>query len=246
MPTTKSRLKAVQFHGISSRRISAAIREYSDLLDSKRAELTIQRFLASHVYFFNGLARHHDPVYSRVKFGADFEADFAFYDSSSYGVEWHFVEIENPGKKMFARNGRPSANLTHAIEQARDWNNWIRENVQFARRSFPLILYPFFYVFMGRRSDLTAANRDRLRQINYDNRAWLEVGSLDRFIDCAKTAKNLSGLQLQAYTDAEMRRGLPEDSFEWLTSEHTKLYKGRNPRRLLNDRIRSDVGFSDD
>lgn len=230
------RAHRVQFAKVPQAEIRRAIIEYEALLENHAPELQIHKFLSEHIYFFNCISRHTVPIYSKVRLGAEYEADFAFYDPSSYGAEWNFIEIESPAQKMFTKAGRPSAKLTHAIEQARDWNRWLKANLSYARQQFPLVEFPFFYVFIGRRADLTADMRCRLRQINYDNRSWLEVGSLDRFADGADSARALGEQQLFAYTQAEMLRNEPKQSFDWLRSAYSRSYKKRRVSHLLNER----------
>lgn len=228
--------EAVQMHVLSDERIDKDIRKYESLLGGKAPESSIQAFLASHVYFFNCIARHHTPIFSRVKLGSNFEADFAFFDPSSFGAEWNFVEIESPTKQLFTKTGNQSAALTHAVQQVRDWKRWIAEQLTYARELMPLIKYPFFYVFMGRRCDLTEKTWEKLQQLNYETRMWLEIGTLDRFVSGANSAKALAHQQLRAYSHAEMARSEPRASFDWLRSHHAELYKQRKEAFMLEER----------
>jgi len=221
---------------IARNTINRHVATYKRLLRRHASEAAVHRFLGSHVYFFNSIARHHVPIYSKVKFGAEFEADFAFYDPSSNGAEWYFVEIEAPSQRPFTKAGRPSAKLTHAIEQARDWNMWIRGNLAYSRRQFPLIQYPLFYVFMGRSEEIDDASRERIRQMNYDNRSWLEIGSLDRFTSGAESARALGSLQLNAYSQSDLSHGLPRSDFEWLHSGNAKDMKRFYRRWAMEER----------
>ncbi len=108
------------------KRQTSEIREFLHLLDAKAHERSIHKFLANHSYFFNRLIRldGKSPLYSKVRLGADYEVDFAFFDSGSVGPEWHLVEIESPAAALFTKSGHLSADLTRAIQQIRDWQSW--------------------------------------------------------------------------------------------------------------------------
>ncbi len=115
------------------------IREFLNLLDDSSNERHIHRFLANHSYFFECILRlsGQSPLYSKVKLGNEYEVDFACFDSSSSGPEWYLIEIESPSSKMFTKAGRPSAKLTHTIQQIKDWQNWVQENLEPARKLMP-------------------------------------------------------------------------------------------------------------
>jgi len=44
-------------------------------------------------------------------------ADFVIGEKHSFGFEWQAVELENPLRPMFNKNGDPSQYLNHAIHQ---------------------------------------------------------------------------------------------------------------------------------
>lgn len=228
---------------LTNETIDQDISEYLRLLDERSAEAKVQAFLAAHPYFFNGLTRCGTPLYSRVKFGAEYEADFVFCDPSSYGVEWYFVEIESPASKMFTKKGDPSSPLYHAMEQVRDWQRWIHENLSYVRRLLPLIEYPFAYIFIGRRSELDEKTRPKLRRLNYDNRSIMEIHTLDSFVSMAESVKTLGSWEYSnAFSHAELARKQPPSSFAWLADEHTAFYKERAKHELLEEREEIEEG----
>ena len=126
---------------LSERQIEKDVNEYKSLLDSEVPESEIHKFLASHTYFFNTILRLFgvSPVYSKIKLGSQYEVDFAFFDTGSFGPEWYLIEIEPPSKRMFTKSGDPSADLTHAVQQVRDWHSWIHDNADYARKLMPHI-----------------------------------------------------------------------------------------------------------
>jgi hypothetical protein len=230
-------------------RVDRDVARYLRLLDDGCRESVLQDFLQTHAYFFHGLARHHAPIFSKVKFGAEYETDFAFFDPSSFGVEWNFVEIEGPSRKLFTKAGDPSAALTHAIQQVRDWNQWIHENLAYVRQLLPQIHYPFSWVIMGRRRDLNAVTRKKLQRINYDNRMILEIRTLDYLADLAAGSKNFGyrvPMQIRTYSHSQVARGEPRDVFEWLRDQNAPLNRFKNTREILRDRKRSLRDSPDD
>lgn len=101
--------------------------------------------------------------------------------------EWHLIEIESPTAKLLTKRGDPSKELTHALRQVREWQRWIERNHAYADELMPGIDHPLGHVFMRRRSELASpAAKEHLRAINIQNRAYVEVGTLDSFIDRPK------------------------------------------------------------
>jgi hypothetical protein len=222
----------------SRREVLAAIDEYEMLLDSKASERTIHRFLASHIYFWNGMLRLLGgcPLYSKVKLGAQYEVDFVFCDTSSNGAEWHLVEIEPPKYRLFNSKGDPSHHLTHALAQIRSYQRWIERNHEFAESLMPGIDRPMGHVFVGRRSEVaTAEARERLRALNIESRASVEIHTLDRFSRMAQSALTLgtSRLPPQALTDRDLRKGLAPWLVDFIRSDfgQQRLFIGVRRRR---------------
>ena len=193
--------------------------EFERFLDGCVREQEVHDFLADHSYFFNHIIRLNgaSPLYSKIKLGSEFEIDFACFDAGSPGPEWHLIEIEGPGSPLFTNAGDPSARLTHAIRQVLDWQGWIHENLDYARKLFPYIEYPLGYVFMGRRHGLTPATRKRLRRLNYEHRSSLKIHSLDWFASAARSVISLIehtgqgswALPMRALTHKDLAGGLP-------------------------------------
>lgn len=74
----------------------------------------------------------------------------------------------------------------------------------------PLIEYPLGCVFMGRRKDITQEGRARLRRLRYEQRQFLEIHTLDWFIDSACTV--IGGgwnIPTRVLTHKDLNRGLP-------------------------------------
>jgi hypothetical protein len=149
------------------------------------------------------------PLYTKVRLGDEHEIDFVLVDPSSDGAEWHLVEIESPTAKLLTRRGDPSRELTHALRQVRDWERWIETNRDYANRLMPGIDHPLGHVFMGRRSEIESTKaKEQLRAINIQNRAYVEVGTLDRFAEQAIGSPRARHTA-RAKSHRELRAGLP-------------------------------------
>jgi hypothetical protein len=105
------------------------------------------------------------------------------------------------------------------------------------------------HVFMGRRSELaTEAARERLHALNIENRAHVEVHTLDRFLEMAGTSLNFghSYLPHEALTDSDLRvQGLPAFVRHFIKSDFGSqtLFLEERPYR---DRFDEDYGLGDE
>lgn len=210
---------------LTKKRIEDDVQEYIALLDAHAQEATIHEFLALRSYFFNGVIRlyGHSPLYSKIRLGSEYEIDFVCFDDSSYGPEWRLIEIEGPNKRLFAKSGEPSASLLHAIQQVRDWHDWIHDNVDYARKLMPQIDYPLGYVFVGRRSELSLSEQKKLRRLAYDNRCLLKIHTLDRFEAMARSVLSQVSergggwpIPMRALSHRDLKRGLPRRAAQWV------------------------------
>lgn len=222
---------------LTLKRLEKDVKEFERLLSLRSKEHRIHEFLSKHSYFFNEIIRLFgvSPLYSKIRLGSEYEIDFVCFDSGSLGPEWMFIEIEGSDQRLFTKSGDPSTRLTHAIRQLQDWQSWIHDNLDFARKLLPHIEYPFGYIFIGRRSELTTATSKRLRRINYENRLSLEVHSLDWFISAARSVANIveeAGrgtwpLPMRAFTHKDLRKGLPPQSLEYIKTFFSGPFAGK-------------------
>lgn len=209
--------------GYSSTQV-ADIKRFVRLLDRNASEQAIHRFLATHIHFWNGLLRlvgEGGPLYSKIRLGADYEVDFVFVDTGSNGAEWHLVEIEPPHFRLFNARGDPSRELTHSLAQVRAYQRWIERNRAFADSFMPGVDHPMGHVFLGRRAELGDEKaRERLRTLNIQNRAHVEIHTLDRFARMAESAVGINEVLVPpvALTDRDLRRGLPKGLLRFIRS----------------------------
>ena len=132
-------------------------------------ESKLHEFLSEHASLFFGQRLF---VISRAELGSDFQADFVVArDEASYGINYTFVEIETPQSPVYNRAGDPSAKLTHAMQQVRDWKTWLTRYRGHVRRFFPSEYFGWdeftnlsFCVVIGRRgsANLETAKRNAL------------------------------------------------------------------------------------
>lgn len=232
---------------LTATRLREEVTEYMSLLNARVREGVVHDFLAERSYFFNGILRlfGYSPLNSKVKLGHDYEVDFAWFDSGSYRSEWRLVEIESPTRTMFTKAGNPSESLTHAVQQVRDWHDWVHDHLDYARGLMPFIDYPLGYVFIGRRRDLTDATWKELKRLRFEHRMFLEIHTLDWFGRNAESVVNLIHptdggewpIPARAFGHADLKRQLPEHSFDWLHHRRNQeLLKERRRDRITERR----------
>jgi len=216
---------------LTPEQVSKDVAAFTKLLNSKARESKLQTFLASHSYFFSGMIDPYapSPLYSKVKLGHDYEVDFAWLYYDSFGPEWRLIEIENPNTSLFTKSGNASFALNHAIQQARDWAAWVHDHPGYAKTLMPTISYPFCYIFMGRRKDLTPRDIEKLKRYRYDHRKELEIHTLDWFVRHAQNFGRYVGpegptwqLPKKARTHKELKNGLPEEVLKWVDGERSQ------------------------
>ena len=163
-----------QFAPVNAADLAAAADAFSRLIESGPDEADIQAFLSNHAYFVMLTPVYdHFFVVSQAPLGTEYCADFALYGSCN-GPWWTLVEIERPDDRLFTRAGDPSAKLTHATRQARDWRRWIEDNPDYFDANFENHMFmrrPHIVtgVIIGRRRDLSRNNLAHLLQINREN-----------------------------------------------------------------------------
>lgn len=152
------------------------IDELVSIIENSDKEEDVQQFLQSHPtllthYLGGGHGRYCIPKRS---LGGMFIPDFLLADLSSIGLSWYAVELKNPKAIMFSKSGDPSHSLNHATRQIRDWRDWLKNNLDEARRlqqdkGYSLIgIEPELecLILIGRRRDLDENLRDARRRMN--------------------------------------------------------------------------------
>lgn len=186
--------RCIQFHSerdearLTGRRV--AIRKHNDIADRwlrflrrKPGESAVQRFLERHPALLPGLTDAHngplhDVVITKLPFGPDYKTDFAFVTRHSMALQFTFVELETPSKRIFNKNGTLSQNFRQAQQQVADWVRWSTEHMN----ALVDMLAPMFatynvaedvkdvraYLVYGRRDEIEGNRRRKER--------WQSIG----------------------------------------------------------------------
>ena len=100
--------------------------------------------------------------------------DFLIADLNSLGLNWYAIELKNPKVRMFNKDGDPSQYLNKAIRQIRNYRDWLKNNLDNARKlkqdkGHGLIgIEPELkcLILIGRRKDLDELLTDSRKRIN--------------------------------------------------------------------------------
>jgi Domain of unknown function (DUF4263) len=103
------------------------------------------------------------------------------------------VEIEKPHDLLFTRSDDFTTGFNHAVGQVIDFQGWVARNIAYARTHLPQIENSDGLVVIGRRQDMSDAQRGKLRRWCTNSR-HIDVITFD---DLAVRARTL---------DASLRR----------------------------------------
>ena len=181
-----SQLRALDPRSEIRKQYSATLREFAELLNGK--EEPIHQFLKSHPEIICPTA---DRIWSKLAFGdhiSDFVAREPHYD-------YELIEIEAPFRELFRNDGQQRQELTHAIDQIRDWVQFIEDNRTHVEKVLGLegiSTSPRKLVVIGRSGSLTPENRRklitlqndhaRLRILTYDDLLAIARANLERIL----------------------------------------------------------------
>ena len=144
-------------------------------------------------------------IVSKPKFGADYAADF-LVRSIGNGLYHHFIEIERASHRLFTRAGLVSQALSRAQHQIRSWRAWLGDFRNYGQ-AVSEDGDPSFHIVIGRRADLSAIDRRRLKELNH-GLLRCSVITWDTLIDeialLSETAVQ-EGNELLVYSDTEFR-----------------------------------------
>ena len=197
---------------LASVKSEIVLAEWESLLNQATREQDIQDFLELHPELLPGLSDlHNGPLHgiviSKFPFGADYKCDFAFVTRHSMALQFTFVEVEDPTRPIFNKDGSFSQYFNHARQQIADWRVWAEKNIDTLMDMFSPMFETYnassdrkdfrFYLVYGRR---TEAESDRKRKdrwssifatsdrktfvMSYDRRHCFEETN-DRLIVCS-------------------------------------------------------------
>jgi hypothetical protein len=159
--------------------------ELSRIVNEAEDESPIQAFFERNPGVLAQLVRggHGRWVFPEARLGSEHIPDFMICDKDSGGYHWHLIELENPNYEALTKSGQPTAKLTHAMQQIRDWRIWLRRNIQYAQSELDYLGLDDEFdatIVIGRREAISAENQDRYRELS---REKAEVMSYDRLLD---------------------------------------------------------------
>jgi len=64
-------------------------------------------------------------IFPEFRMGSDFRADFVIISADSGAWHGQFVELEGPNDSPYTKSGAPSTKLNLAIQQTKDWQDFI-------------------------------------------------------------------------------------------------------------------------
>ena len=103
------------------------VRKELDLAFIQNSELRLLNLIKSNSFLLSELYDRHygiRPNFNEVSFGDKYRCDFCWLNDNSDGAEWVIVEIEKPKMKLFTKQGEPTSDLNHAIEQIKSWQRY--------------------------------------------------------------------------------------------------------------------------
>jgi hypothetical protein len=165
-------------HTSSPVKWKGVIAEWENKLNQAKREQDIQDFLELHPELLPGLFDFHNGplhqiVVSKFSFGADYKCDFAFVSRHSMALQFTFVEIEDPNKPIFNKDGSFHQSFNHARQQLFDWKIWAEKNVHILMDMFSPMFQTYnawddykdfrFYLMYGRRSEIESDKKRKER-----------------------------------------------------------------------------------
>jgi ppGpp synthetase/RelA/SpoT-type nucleotidyltranferase len=172
-------------------KIDVAIERLSSLLDCAdvHEKRDVHPFLVEHAYFLHPAL---ETIVSEpaIGVGTEFKPDFIIREATG---EYVLVEIESPKCRLFTKRGDFTAEVSHAVQQVEDWQEWLEQNLPTAQRHYPDIVSPRGSIVIGRSSTLSEKERQKLARRNINTRGRLEILTYDDLI--LRTRAYIAGIR---------------------------------------------------
>jgi hypothetical protein len=201
--------------------LSSGVTKFKNLFETATLESEIQVFLEKYPHFLPGYMDYHlgpagRAVVTKLPLGNDYITDFAFLACNSMEVCLSAIEIENPTKKIFDKNGDFSRDYIQARQQVIDWIAWAEDNKEQAFKCF------------GKLGKTLWSSQLRKRF-----RAYLVIGDSDSFTSTKEQERWSAETQQESYGIIVMsyRRLLKMSSFAYIFYQKRLLmcsYKNRD------------------
>ncbi|MFI7077160.1 Shedu anti-phage system protein SduA domain-containing protein [Micromonospora sp. NPDC049903] len=164
---------------------------FENLISQDLPEERYQEFLKAHPTVLDPLAAE---VIAKHRLGDDYVTDFVI---RRHDLRYLVVEIEKPQDRIFTSKNDFSREFTHALGQVLDFQGWVSESGDYARKKMPGIENPQGLLVMGRRSSLTAQQETKLRRWCMNSKT-IDVVTFDDLVTSGRRLlKSLHSLVLQ-------------------------------------------------
>ena len=167
------------------------IKRWYKLLKSNPKESEVQRFIEHFPYFLPGLFDYHNGprrgiIVSKFPFGNDYTSDFSFVTLNSMMLQFTFIEIERPNKKIFNKDVSFTKEFNHSLQQVRDWKLWAENNIESLLAMYADLFHGYnvkndyktvrCYLIYGRRNEVISS------QLTKERWSSIEIASDKRII----------------------------------------------------------------
>jgi len=145
-------------------------------------KIDVHPFMAKHTFL---LHPNPESVISEVSIGlgTEYKIDFLIREPDG---EFIVVEIENPNRDIVTKSGNLSAYVNHAVQQVEDWQEWITENLPTVQRYYPGMTPPRGLVIIGRSSQLTHKEKQKLARRNANLSGRMKIITYDEVVHAAR------------------------------------------------------------
>ncbi len=141
------------------RRLENLLAQYKQILTEARVEEDIQKFITKNPF----ILKPWGTVHPKYRLGTEYICDFLVEDLFAVDFKYTFVEIEPASTDLFRKNNREMrefrSRVNHGLSQLRDWEIWIRENVEILKADFPQFDQACFILVIGRSKDLSVEQK---------------------------------------------------------------------------------------
>jgi hypothetical protein len=153
-------------------------KRWKQFLSRNPSERAVQAFLERHPVLLPGLwdlhnGPLHDVVVTKLPLGPDYKTDFAFITRHSMSLQFTFVELEAPSKRIFNKDGSFSQEFNQAQQQIVDWVRWAEDHVNDLLDMFARMFATYSvtedrksvraYLLYGRRAEVETSRRHKER-----------------------------------------------------------------------------------
>jgi hypothetical protein len=191
MKWSLSQAQRLREYVVESRPNHDDLDHFAHALETAASEEPLQKLFETRPYLLTSLLGGRVQVsIPRPNLGGKYIPDFLIADVDSRGIRWVGVELQSPLSKTTLRTKNDfDEQVREGIAQAREWRDWLQNNLDFARRPKTQDGLGLFgidpnldcVVIAGRR-DLLSGDAPRLRQRVW-NEQRVDVMTYDRLYE---------------------------------------------------------------